>query len=61
MPHISLAYEDLNQVNIATVMQELAFQTFDWEMIIDNIALIYEPEGEIGTLKFQFAFEKPMD
>ena len=27
-------------------------RTFNWEMTIDNIALIYEPEGEIGKLRF---------
>ena len=53
MPHISLAYEDVTPVNIGPVMQSLAFQSFAWEMTIDNITLIYEPEGQIGTLKFQ--------
>lgn len=52
MPHISLAYEDIDAQNIGPVMQALTFRTFNWEMTIDNIALIYEPEGEIGKLKF---------
>jgi len=53
MPHISLAYEDIDPDNIAPVIQSLAFQTFAWDMTIDNIALIYEPEGQIGALKFK--------
>jgi 2'-5' RNA ligase len=53
MPHISLAYEDFEAQNIGSLMQALTFRTYNWEMAIDNIALIYEPEGETGKLKFQ--------
>ena len=59
MPHISLAYEDVNQSNIAAVMNELFFRSFSWEMSIDNIAFIYEPTGTIGELKFQYQFNQP--
>jgi 2'-5' RNA ligase len=54
MPHVSLAYEDVNRGNVGRVMEHLAWQSFDWEMVVDNIALIYEPTGEIGTLKYKF-------
>ena len=57
MPHISLAYEDVNRDNIGRVMERLAFRIFYWEMVVDNIALIYEPTGEIGKLEFRFEFE----
>jgi 2'-5' RNA ligase len=53
MPHISLAYEDVTPTNIGPVVQRLAYQSLAWEMRVDNIALIYEPEGQIGALKFQ--------
>jgi 2'-5' RNA ligase len=53
MPHISLAYEDVTPANLGPLMRSLAFQTFAWEMTIDNIALIYEPAGQVGALKFQ--------
>lgn len=56
MPHISLAYEDLNADNLPQVVQQFAFRPFNWEMQIDNIALIYEPEGEVGRLKFHINF-----
>lgn len=52
MPHISLAYQDVSQANIGPVMEMLAFRTFNWAMEIDNISLIFEPDGEIGALKF---------
>jgi 2'-5' RNA ligase len=56
MPHISLAYEDVEREKIGRVMERLAFQTFNWEIIVDNIALIYEPTGEIGKLRFKYPF-----
>ena len=59
MPHISLAYEDVDESNIAAVMDGLFFRSFSWEMIIDNIAFIYEPSGTIGQLKFQYQFTQP--
>lgn len=54
MPHVSLAYEDVNQGNVGRVMERLSWQSFDWEMVVDNIALVYEPTGEVGTLKYKF-------
>jgi len=59
MPHISLAYDDVNESNIAAVMNELFFRSFSWEMSIDNIAFIHEPTGTIGQLKFQYQFTQP--
>jgi 2'-5' RNA ligase len=56
MPHISLAYEDVDHTNVAEVIGDLAFEQFNWEMMIDNIALIFEPTGDIGALKYQFKF-----
>jgi 2'-5' RNA ligase len=56
MPHISLGYEDITSANIGPLVTELAFRTFNWEMTVDNIALIYEPDGEIGALKFKHTF-----
>jgi|WetSurMetagenome_2_1015567.scaffolds.fasta_scaffold19184_4 2'-5' RNA ligase len=56
-PHISLAYEDIKEYNIGDVMTWLAEQNVSWEMKIDNLAFIHEPEGKIGELKFQFPFQ----
>lgn len=56
MPHISLAYNDVNEENIAGVMTHLAFKSYDWEMEIDNLAFISEPTGTIGQLKYHFNF-----
>jgi 2'-5' RNA ligase len=56
MPHISLAYTDVNVDNIAGVMTHLAFQSYNWEMEIDHLAFISEPTGTIGQLKFKYEF-----
>lgn len=56
MPHISLAYSDLNIEKLHCLMDKLAFRTFNWEIEIDNLTLIYEPEGTIGQTRYQFKF-----
>jgi 2'-5' RNA ligase len=56
MPHISLVYEDTNTINIAGLMQKLAFQPFVWEMSIDNLALIFQENGKAGKVKYQYNF-----
>ena len=56
MPHISLAYSDVKLDNIGAVMARLAFETYNWEMEVNNIAYISEPTGTIGQLKFTYGF-----
>ena len=56
MPHISLVYKDVDTENIPEAMEWLAFQSYDWEMVVDNLSFIYEPEGEFSSLKYSFPF-----
>jgi 2'-5' RNA ligase len=58
VPHISLAYEDVDQGNVSAVIRKLAFEPINWEMNVENLALIYEPDGAIGQLKYRFEFQK---
>ncbi|MFC2025980.1 2'-5' RNA ligase family protein [Chloroflexota bacterium] len=53
MPHISLAYEGIDSSKIQSLINKLAFISYNWEMVVDNISFIYEPDGQIGSLKFQ--------
>jgi hypothetical protein len=53
-PHISLAYLDLTPANVGPVVTNLAVRYFTWDMVIDNIAYIYEPEGESGVLRMRY-------
>jgi hypothetical protein len=57
-PHISLAYEDISEENIAGVMTWLSERCLSWEMNIDNLAFIYEPPGRTGELKYRFPFHR---
>jgi 2'-5' RNA ligase len=55
MPHISLAYSDITRHSLSCLVERLGFHTYNWEIRIDNLALIYEPEGEIGAIRYQFS------
>jgi 2'-5' RNA ligase len=54
VPHISLAYADVTQETIPCVMQRLAFQTYNWEIRVDNISFIHEPDGHVGEIRYEF-------
>ncbi|MFH1636534.1 MAG: 2'-5' RNA ligase family protein [Chloroflexota bacterium] len=56
MPHISLAYNDVTPETLNCILNRLAFQTYNWAIEVDNITLIYEPGGTLGTVKYQFDF-----
>ena len=54
VPHITLAITDVTQSNIACAMQNLAFQTYNWEIHINNISFIHEPDTHIGQVRYNF-------
>ncbi|MCJ7626742.1 MAG: 2'-5' RNA ligase family protein [Anaerolineaceae bacterium] len=56
MPHISLAYHDVDKNTIGEVMRFLAFERYDWEMKVDNISFIFELDGDFGELKYKLSF-----
>ncbi len=53
VPHITLAYGDLNKENLPPIIQTLSQRRFDWQLTVDNLALIYNNEGEQG-LQYNF-------
>jgi hypothetical protein len=57
VPHISLAYLDLTPANIGLVLHDIVDRNFTWDMRIDNIAYIDEPNGSVGNLKMRFDFD----
>jgi len=58
MPHISLAYEDVDEARLKCAMQRLAFRDFSRKFEVNNISFIYEPEGQTGELKFSVYFNR---
>jgi 2'-5' RNA ligase len=49
-PHITLALQDVTENNIGCAMQELSFQSFEMEIKVNNLAVVYQEEGKIGKL-----------
>jgi len=47
MPHITLAFEDLDEANIAAVVTRLGSESFSWEFTIDSLSL-YQSSDEDG-------------
>jgi 2'-5' RNA ligase len=47
VPHITLAYGDVTNFNLGCAMTELAFQDFNWEIVVDNLTFIGEFDSEI--------------
>jgi 2'-5' RNA ligase len=57
IPHITIGIEDINKDNLSRIVRFLAERDFNWEITIDNIALIYEPILPLfGTRITIFAF-----
>jgi 2'-5' RNA ligase len=56
-PHISLAYSDVTPENLPGIMDRLAFQSYNWEIHVDNITFIYEPDGQVGELRYHYEFK----
>jgi 2'-5' RNA ligase len=58
MPHISIAYSDLDAAKLHCLIDKLASRTFNWTIEIDNLTLIYEQENTIGQIRYKFEFVK---
>lgn len=56
VPHITLAYGDVDPHKLGCAMEKLAFQPFNWEIQIDHIALVFQHSGQVGRLQSRFAF-----
>ena len=56
MPHITLAYGDVNRERLMCAMERLSFRNFNWEIQVDNVALISQEEGDLETQDLSFKF-----
>jgi 2'-5' RNA ligase len=62
LPHISLAYGDLRSEQVPEVRAWLeAQESFQWEMEINNICYIHEPDGQVGELHLNVPLQRPED
>lgn len=56
MPHITLAYGDVDAARLGCAMENLAFQPFTWEIRVDHLAVVYQLSGQVGRLQSRFPF-----
>jgi 2'-5' RNA ligase len=56
IPHITLAYGDVDAGKLTCALQLLAFKSFDLSILVDNLALVYQSDGEEGYLKYRYDF-----
>ena len=55
VPHITLAFNDLQRGNLDCALQILAFQSFDWEIQIDNLIFVAQAdEKTTETVCYRF-------
>ena len=50
VPHITLALMDVKVDNLVCAMSLLGFQSFEMTIQVNNLALVYQEEGNIGEL-----------
>lgn len=58
MPHITLAYGDVDSVKLDCLIEKLAFRPIYWEIEIDNLTLIQEVEGTLEQTQYLLRFVK---
>ncbi len=56
MPHITVAYGDVDQDTLRCAISRLAFQIFNWEFRVDNLAVISQPDGGVGQQSLFYRF-----
>ena len=56
VPHITLAYQDLTEENLPCALKAVAFQSFDWEIVVDNLAILCQNQDGTGALEERIIF-----
>lgn len=57
IPHITLAYGDVNLEALRCALEKLAFQAQNWEIQIDNLAVVEQIDSLSGGLKCRLQLE----
>jgi 2'-5' RNA ligase len=52
MPHITIAYQDLNEDNLACAVKNLIFRPVNLEIRVEQLALLYQIEEDTGVRSF---------
>jgi 2'-5' RNA ligase len=51
VPHITLAYQDVNSENLSCAVKDLMYQPLDVEIYVRNIAVLFKEEKDYGIIK----------
>jgi 2'-5' RNA ligase len=55
MPHITLAHTDLDAERLSCALHDLLVEPFNWEIPIDNLALVEQEEKQVGRLNLRIS------
>ena len=53
MPHITLAYRDVTRENILCALEDLAFKSFEFEIRLNNLSMIFSEKVNGVAAQFQ--------
>jgi 2'-5' RNA ligase len=56
VPHITLAHGDVKPGKLGCAMEKLAFRSYDWQIRVDHLALVYQFSGQVGKIQSKFPF-----
>jgi hypothetical protein len=56
VPHITIAYGDLNQDNLLCAIRDLVADTRVYEIFVNNISVMYQTKDGVG-IKARFGLE----
>jgi 2'-5' RNA ligase len=57
IPHVTLAHSDVDRKALLCAMEELSFLSLNWEIEIDNLALVGQAGNDVGILIRRFDFK----
>jgi 2'-5' RNA ligase len=56
IPHITLAYGDVDSIKLNCALRRLAFKPLNLEIQVNNLALVYQDNDEEGWVKYRYVF-----
>ncbi|MBW8009871.1 MAG: 2'-5' RNA ligase family protein [Chloroflexi bacterium] len=54
MPHITLANRDVSVGDLDCVMNVLGGRVYNWDILIDNLTIVFHEEGKVGEIRKKF-------
>jgi 2'-5' RNA ligase len=56
VPHITVAYYDVEPAKLRCAVEKLAFRRYQWEVEVNNLSLVFQLSGQVGRLQQKFEF-----